>query len=63
MKKPASDSQKKMATEKKMVPAVNKQDNKYGSWGPVYKNKEHFVNMHICWDLLGFPASLLQISH
>lgn len=26
----------------------NKNDQKYGVWGPVYKNKENFVNMHIC---------------
>lgn len=25
-----------------------KSDNKYGAWGSVYKNKENFVNMHIC---------------
>lgn len=25
-----------------------KNDKKYGAWGPVYKNKENFVNMHIC---------------
>lgn len=24
-----------------------KKDEKYGAWGPIYKNKEHFVNMHI----------------
>ena len=20
----------------------------YGAWGPIYKNKEHFKNMHNC---------------
>lgn len=20
---------------------------KYGAWGPVYKNKDHFANMHL----------------
>lgn len=25
----------------------NKND-KYGSWGPVYKNKQNFIDMHIC---------------
>lgn len=28
--------------------SVNKTDSKYGSWGPVFKNKENFVNMHLC---------------
>lgn len=23
-------------------------DNKYGAWGPVYKDKQNFINMHIC---------------
>lgn len=27
---------------------ANKTDSKYGAWGPVFKNKEHFVNMHLC---------------
>ncbi|CAD1474566.1 unnamed protein product, partial [Heterotrigona itama] len=26
---------------------TNKSD-KYGSWGPVYKNKQNFIDMHIC---------------
>lgn len=26
---------------------TNKND-KYGSWGPVYKNKQNFIDMHIC---------------
>lgn len=21
---------------------------KYGAWGPVYKNKQNFIDMHIC---------------
>lgn len=21
---------------------------KYGSWGPIYKNKQNFIDMHIC---------------
>lgn len=24
------------------------QDTKNGAWGPIYKNREHFINMHIC---------------
>ncbi|XP_017792916.1 PREDICTED: myb-like protein M [Habropoda laboriosa] len=27
--------------------STNKKD-KYGSWGPVYKNKQNFIDMHIC---------------
>ena len=27
--------------------SANKND-KYGSWGPVYKNKQNFIDMHIC---------------
>ncbi|KZC13086.1 hypothetical protein WN55_05491 [Dufourea novaeangliae] len=22
--------------------------NKYGSWGPVYKSKQNFIDMHLC---------------
>lgn len=31
----------------------NKTDNshKYGAWGPVYKDKNNFVNMHLFWAL------------
>lgn len=21
---------------------------KYGAWGPIYKNKQNFINMHNC---------------
>lgn len=28
--------------------STNKSE-KYGSWGPVYKNKQNFIDMHICW--------------
>lgn len=21
----------------------------YGSWGPIYKNKQNFIDMHNCW--------------
>lgn len=36
-----------------------KKNDKYGAWGPIYKNKQHFVDMHICWCLFkgnGYPA-------
>lgn len=23
-------------------------DNKYGAWGPVYKDRQNFINMHLC---------------
>ncbi|RZC40299.1 hypothetical protein BDFB_001901 [Asbolus verrucosus] len=23
-------------------------DNRYGAWGPVFKNKEHFGSLHHC---------------
>lgn len=26
-------------------------NDKYGSWGPVYKNKQNFIDMHICWRI------------
>lgn len=26
----------------------SRKDDKYGSWGPIFKNKENFVNMHTC---------------
>lgn len=22
--------------------------NSYGAWGPVFKNRDNFVNMHVC---------------
>ncbi|EFN86923.1 hypothetical protein EAI_15794 [Harpegnathos saltator] len=25
-----------------------RKDDKYGAWGPIFKNKENFINMHIC---------------
>lgn len=34
--------------ERKLSSVNNKTDSKYGSWGPVFKNKENFVNMHLC---------------
>lgn len=26
----------------------SRKDEKYGSWGPIFKNKENFVDMHTC---------------
>lgn len=34
--------------EERKLSVTQKTDNKYGSWGPVFKNKENFVNMHLC---------------
>ncbi|KAG8234767.1 hypothetical protein J437_LFUL006599 [Ladona fulva] len=35
--------------QKKMKEQQEKDNkNKYGSWGPTFKNREHFVNMHHC---------------
>nr|CAD7265100.1 unnamed protein product [Timema shepardi]CAD7575172.1 unnamed protein product [Timema californicum] len=28
--------------------AKKEKDSKYGSWGPVYKNRQNFVDMHLC---------------
>lgn len=25
-----------------------RKDDKYGAWGTIFKNKENFINMHIC---------------
>ncbi|EZA59231.1 hypothetical protein X777_15874, partial [Ooceraea biroi] len=25
-----------------------RKNDKYGSWGPIFKNKENFIDMHIC---------------
>jgi hypothetical protein len=39
------------AIQKKTQDEQKTQDRKktqHGAWGPVYKNKQHFVNMHIC---------------
>lgn len=27
---------------------VKNDSQKYGAWGPVFKNKDNFVNMHLC---------------
>jgi len=26
----------------------SRKDDKYGSWGPIFKNKENFIDMHTC---------------
>jgi hypothetical protein len=34
---------------KKDAPTTKQQEqNKYGAWGPVYKNKSHFASLHHC---------------
>lgn len=38
------EEERKLADNK----SVANKDSKYGSWGPVFKNKDHFVNMHLC---------------
>jgi hypothetical protein len=43
--------QKKVQEEKKNQEDKKIQESKkvqHGAWGPVFKNKQHFVNMHIC---------------
>jgi hypothetical protein len=46
------DAQQKKAQEEKRTQEERKiQESKkaqYGAWGPVFKNKKNFVNMHIC---------------
>jgi hypothetical protein len=37
--------QKKTQEEQKAQEHKNAQ---YGAWGPLYKNKQNFVNMHSC---------------
>jgi len=27
---------------------ASKKNDKYGSWGSIFKNKDNFVDMHIC---------------
>jgi len=39
---------KPVIKEKEQKTSSSKQDNKYGPWGPIFKNKENFVNMHFC---------------
>ncbi|KAG8287735.1 hypothetical protein J6590_031849 [Homalodisca vitripennis] len=43
--KPVAEDKYKSKTGEKNS---SKQDNKYGSWGPLFKNKQNFVNMHCC---------------
>jgi hypothetical protein len=43
--------QKKVQEERKTREDKKMQESKkmqHGAWGPVFKNKQHFVNMHIC---------------
>jgi hypothetical protein len=43
--------QKKVQEEKKIQEDKKIQESKKeqnGAWGPMFKNKQNFVNMHIC---------------
>ena len=41
--------QQQQQSSSKSYSTPNKTDSsqKYGAWGPVYKNKDNFVNMHM----------------
>jgi len=43
MQKKAQENQKKDEYKKQQ----QGQKSQYGAWGPMYKNKQNFVNMHI----------------
>jgi hypothetical protein len=43
MQKKAQENQKKDGYKKQQ-----EQKPQYGAWGPVFKNKQHFANMHTC---------------
>lgn len=34
--------------EEKKVPETKDKNGQHGAWGPLYKNKQNFVDMHIC---------------
>jgi len=36
----------------------SRKDDKYGSWGPIFKNKENFIDMHTCWS--GFQRNVFS---
>ncbi|GLV41760.1 hypothetical protein CBL_12049 [Carabus blaptoides fortunei] len=38
----------KKEQEKKEAQVKQQQTNKYGAWGPTFKNKEHFASLHHC---------------
>lgn len=42
------NAMQKKDEEQRQVEKNLQVDKKYGSWGPVFKNNEHFLNMHIC---------------
>lgn len=42
------NAMQKKDEEKRKIEEKVPIDKKYGSWGPVFKNNEHFLNMHIC---------------
>ncbi|OAD52077.1 hypothetical protein WN48_03032, partial [Eufriesea mexicana] len=44
---PTSFGHQQQSQQQTQQQAPNKND-KYGSWGPVYKNKQNFIDMHIC---------------
>jgi N-acetylglutamate synthase-like GNAT family acetyltransferase len=46
IQKKAQENQKKEEC-KKQQQQQQQQQQQYGAWGPVFKNKQHFVNMHI----------------
>lgn len=43
IQKKAQENQKKDGFKKQQ----QEQKSQHGAWGPVFKNKQHFVNMHI----------------
>lgn len=34
--------------QQQQQPQAAGKNDKYGSWGPIFKNKQHFVDMHFC---------------
>ena len=45
-KKPGYENIQKMEQEKKSSQKSGGSGTSHGAWGPTFKNKDHFVNMH-----------------
>lgn len=42
------EKQTSSAEQQQQQQQASKKNDKYGSWGPIFKNKDNFVDMHIC---------------
>lgn len=48
MRRAEAERQRQQQEKERQAQAQAAKSKSYGSWGPVFKNKDHFASLHMC---------------